>query len=290
MKKQQFILTGFSLVLLLIIYFFGQTVPPKKSKAVAAKDEQHSANDGHNHGVDINAILMSYRQKLSPAQQAYLTGLESAVVRGDVKDQQIKVYKQLGAFWKDSAKAFLPYAWYTGEAAKLENSEKNLTFAARLFLDDLRGLENQELKSWEATQSKELFERALAINPDNDSSKIGLGSTYIFGSNAANPQELMQGIQKILEVARRDSTNMYAQMMLGIGGITSGQYDKAIERLQNVVAAQPNNLEAIFMLAEAFERKGDKASAIKWYQQGKKEIPNTAVQQEIDARIEMLKK
>lgn len=286
-KKQQWIMIAVSLLLVAGIYFLGNTEPPKK----AAQTETHGPNDGHNHAaVDIQALLTGFRQKLTPSQQAYVAGLESAVVRGDVQDQQIKVYRQLAGFWKDSAKAFLPYAWYMGEAAKLENSEKSLTFAARLYLEDLRGLEDPALKSWEANQSKSLFEKALAINPDNDSAKIGLGSTFIFGATAAEPQGVMQGIQQILEVARKDSNNLYAQLMLGIGGITSGQYDKAIERLTKVVAKQPKNLEAVFMLAEAYERKGDNAKAIEWYEIGKKEIPNAAVQQEIDARIEMLKK
>jgi hypothetical protein len=207
-KQQQTILIAISVILVAGIYFLGRIEPPKK--AVAA--ETHGPNDGHNHSaVDINTVLTDYRQKLNPSQQAYLAGLESAVVRGDVKAQQIQVYKQLAGFWKDSANAFLPYAWYMGEAAKLENSEKSLTFAARLFLEDLRGLQDPALKSWEADQSKMLFEKALAINPNNDSAKIGLGSTFIFGASAAEPQGVMQGIQQILEVARKDSNNMYAQ-------------------------------------------------------------------------------
>lgn len=290
MKKQQLILIASCIVLLGGTYFFGKTVSPKKNNSTATSGTQNSQTEGQIPEINIENILSTFHQKLTTSQQAYVSGLEAAVVRGDVKEQQIKVNRQLAAFWQDSAKAFLPYAWYTAEAAKLENSEKNLTFAARLFLNDARGLENQQLRSWEASQAKQLFEKALVINPDNDSTKIGLGSTYIFGGNAQNPQELMQGIQKILEVAKRDSTNMYAQLMLGIGGINTAQYDKAIERLHKVVAAQPKNLEAIFFLAEAYERKGDKANAIKWYQVGKKEIPSAAVQQEIDARIEMLKK
>ena len=34
---------------------------------------------------------------------------------------------------------------------------------------------------------------------------------------------------------------MKAQMMLGMGGSISGQYDKTVERLLKVVKAQPDN-------------------------------------------------
>jgi len=283
-KKQQFILVGSGLILLLLIYFFGNTTVPKKPLAAAA-----GADTNMPPKMDAATIIAAAKQKLSATQQAYVTGLETAVVRGDVKAQQLKVYRQMAGFWKDSAHFFEPYAYYTGLAAKLENSEKSLTFAARQFLNELQGTNQPAMKQWMADQAKDLFKKALEINPGNDSSKIGLGSCYIFGSTAGDPQEVMTGIQQILEVARRDSTNMYAQLMLGIGGVVSGQLDKAIERLTNVVTKEPQNLEAIFMLAEAYEKKGDNTSAVHWYQMGKKYISNPEMVKEIDDRIKTLK-
>lgn len=221
---------------------------------------------------------------------SHVNRLENSVVRGDVKNQQINAYRELAVYWKDSiGDAFLPFAYYTGEAAKLENSEKSLTFAAQLFLESLRGQDNPVLKTWMATSAKELFEKALELDPHNDSVKIGLGASYIFGSTAGNPQEVMQGIQQVLEVARRDSTNMYAQFMLGLGGMESGQFDKAIERLTTVVRHEPANFEAIILLAGALEQKGDKAEAIKWYETGRKLIRNPDMIREIDQRIQSLK-
>ena len=184
-------------------------------------------------------------------------GLQQSVVRGDVEAQQLNADRQLAAFLERfGEEGFLLYAYYTGEAAKLENSEKSLTFAAQLFLQSVQGQDNPGLKSWMATDAKELFEKALELNPANDSTKVGLGASYIFGSAAGNPTEVMQGIQRILEVARRDSTNMYAQFMLGLGGIESGQFDKAIERLTTVVRHQPANIEAMLLLAEVQSAKG----------------------------------
>jgi len=140
-----------------------------------------------------------------------------------------------------------------------------------------------------ADEAKDLFEKALIINPANDSSVIGLGSCYIFGSTAASGQEIMTGIQKILQVAKRDSTNMYAQLMLGVGGVISGQLDKAIERLTRVAQKEPENLEAIFMLAEAYERKGDNTKAVYWYGTGKKYISSPQMVKEIDEKIKSFK-
>lgn len=284
-KKQQLIFIGGGVLLFCLIYFFGNTVPPKSKVPV---QRPSSADENKPGAVDFNTILTASKQQLSPDQLAHVNKLETGVVRGDVKEQQIRVYRQLAAFWKDSAHLLLPHAYYTGMASKLENSEKSLTFAAHNFLEGMRQQGNPDLKRWMAIEAKELFEKANLINPANDSTKIGLGSCYLFGNISENP---MQGIQLIREVAERDPNNMYAQFMLGLGGMESGQFDKAIERLTKVVERQPNNLEAILALAESFERKGDKANAVKWYEVSKKFFNgNAEILKEIDQRINDLKK
>ncbi|MDP4129558.1 MAG: tetratricopeptide repeat protein [Bacteroidota bacterium] len=284
MKKQQFVVAGGGILILVVFYFFGNTVSPiKKSEAAGSPQEPAKT-------LDIKAILEVSKSKLSPTQLEYVSRLENAVVRGDVKNQQIIAYHQLAGFWKDSVQnAFLPSVYYMEEAAKLENSEKSLTFAAQLFLSNLRGQENPELRSWMANQSRDLFERAEKLNPSNDSTIVGLGATYIFGSTGQQPADVMKGIQKILEVTRRDSMNMYAQLMLGLGGIESGQYDKAIPRLLKVAGHDPANLEAVLSLGEAYERTGEKASAKKWYAAAKKQTNNPDLVNAINERLESLK-
>src|SRR5678810_406614 len=97
-------------------------------------------------------------------------------------------------YWSDTLRRREIGAYYTGEAAKLENSEKNLTFAAHLLLDDMMSSPDVSMQRWLATQAKELFDKALIINPADDSSKIGVGVCYMFGNISDNP---MQGILAI---------------------------------------------------------------------------------------------
>ena len=100
----------------------------------------------------------------------------------------------------------------------------------------------------------------------------------------------MEGISRILQVAREDSSNIYAQMMLGHGSLISGQYDKAIARFETVLRLDPGNLEAILLLAEVYERKGDKLSAIDWYRKSLPLIKTIEVRKEVETRINELKK
>jgi len=251
----------------------------------------HRENDGHEHGpenaITIDSILEVSKKQLNNEQVARINMLENSISRGDVKNQQLKVYHHLSHFWGDSMRFFPPYAWYEAEAARLENSEKTLTFAAHLFLENLQHEQNPGLVKWEALQAKDLFERSLKINPDNDSSKVGLGACYLFGNISANP---MEGLGKVMEVVERDSTNAYAQMTLVKGSLISGQTDKAISRLQTFNRLYPNNIDAILMLAETYERKADKDAAAEWYRKSLLYIKRPDVRMEIEKRIAELKK
>jgi len=292
-KKPQWITIGLALSLVGVIFIFGRTVPTKKIVAPASPEEVNSS-PGTQAGISKDTILAMAKMQLSPDQAARLSMLEnslsdrqSGISPDDLKEQQIHVYHQLSRFWSDSAHIFEPFAWYEAEAARLENSGKTLTFAARLFLDNLQNDEVAQRRQWKALQAKDLFERALKINPDDDSAKVGLGACYLFGSISATP---MEGILKIREVVGKDSTNIYAQMMLVQGSLLSGQYDKAIDRLQMVIRIEPANAEAILRLADLYDRTGEKARAVEWYRKSLEYVKRPEARVEIDKRIKELSK
>ncbi len=282
MKKPQWItfITGIGLVL--IIFLWGRFAPARSNKPVTPPEGSEVSST-----ISTDSILEAAKKRLTPEQMVRINTLEHSISRGDVKDQQIKVYQELARFWADSAAAFEPYAWYIAEGARLENSEKSLNFAARLFLRSLENESNSTKRKWEALQAKDLFERSLKLNPDNDSTIIGLGACYLFGGIFTNP---MEGIVKIKSVLDKDSTNTYALITMAKGSLMSGQYDKAINRLEAVNRAQPENLEAIMLLADTYERMNDNKSASEWYQKSLKYINRQDIRSEVENRIEELRK
>ena len=287
MKNPQLITIVVGLMLTAGIYFGVRTVPKKKA---VTKNEVHSPDDGHNPAtstLSIDTFLTIAKRQLNAGQSARISQLENSISRGAAKDQQIHIYHNLARFYYDSVNTFEPYAWYSAEAARLESSEKSLTFAARLFLENLQTDEDAQRRQWKALQAKDLFERTLKINPDNDSAKVGLGACYLFGNISATP---MEGILKIREVVEKDSTNVYAQMMLVQGSLISGQYEKAISRLQLVNRREPANIEAIVLLADIYDRTGDKANAVIWYRKSLPFVKQQEAKVEIEKRIKDLSK
>ena len=232
--------------------------------------------------VDGAKTALTADQKLS------LLSIENQLIKSKSKADSLHVYHQLTQFWADSAHKVEPYLYYTYTAALLENSEKSLTFAAQLLVDNLTTPDAPPaLQNWMAVNAKALLEKALVINPNNDSAKINLGACYLFGNISDNP---MQGILKVKDVVDKNPKNIYGQLILGMGGKKSGQYPKAIERFLSVLKIQPSNMEAMVNLAECYELTDQKPFAIEWYTKVKQLVKQPEAKDAIDKRIKELKK
>ena len=280
MKKPQLILILSGLLLFSVLYFF--------TPRFTAKEASASTQTAENQVVTTESILNTAKLALSENQKIYLLSIESQLNKASNAADSLKSFKALSKFWADSAQKLAPYLYFTYSAALLENSEKSLTFAAQLLVDNLLTPDAPPaLLPWIAGNAKVLLEKALVINPKNDSAKINLGACYLFGNLSDNP---MQGITKIKEVVDKDSTNAYGQFILALGGKKSGQYDKAIERFLTVINIQPNQIEAMIHLAECYELTDQKALAIEWYTKVRNSVNIPEAKEAISKRIKELKK
>lgn len=280
-QKFQWILIIVAAGLVFGLYKFGRTVPDKKTAASQAQIPATGAEQ-QIPAADFDTLLTNAKKNLSPAKLMQIAQLEHNVVRGDVKDQQIATYRRLAGVW-DSLNHLPIAAHYLGEAAKLENSEKSLTFAANLFLGHLQHTDNGSVRKWEANEANELLQKAVALNGDNDSLKVALASSYIEGG------DVMQGVQQLLAVTAAHPDNADANLMLGRLSVTSGQFDKAVERLNKVLVQQPDNTEALYFLAEAYRGKGETDKAIQLFEKCKQLINNPEFSKQIDDYIKTLK-
>jgi len=260
MNKLQKIFIASSVGLTILLFVFGRTIPSKKD--TKPHTVEHNANG--NTAVSFGELLNMYKKRLSPSLLQMIEGKERELASLKDTNQKIEGYRSLAMLWKDSAGLFVPFAKYTAEAAKLENSEKTLNFAAQLLLEEALSLQEKPLQTWMAREARDIFEQQLLISPDNDSVKIGLGSCYFFGA-AKEGEAPMKGVLLIREIAERNPDNAYAQRMLGIGAAESGQKEKAIERFLNVHRLEPDNMDVLLRLANVHEESGDKKEAKKWY-------------------------
>ncbi len=280
MKKPQVFVVIIALVLLGLLYF----VAPRSNNEL----KPASSNSAENQTVTNKSIIDDAKTSLSAEFKISLLSIENQLSRSKNTADSLMYTRKLARFWADSANRLTPYLYYTYSAALLENSEKSLTFAAQQLIDNLITPDAPPaLLPWMAGNAKVLLEKALEINPNNDSAIINLGACYLFGNISDNP---MQGILKVKQVVDKNPQNAYGQFILALGGKKSGQYDKAIERLLIVVSLQPSNLEAMVHLAECYELANRKEDAIQWYTKVKDLVNVPDAKAAITKRIKELKK
>jgi len=289
MNKAQWITATITLITTLLLYAFTQKKLFGEPKKINLTKTVNS-----NSAVTIDSFFVHVKDHLTPFQIGRLNFIENNLNSKSGPADKIHVYHHLARYWKDSVQIehqqdlFEPFAWYTAEAARLENSEKSLTFAARLFWSNFRNETHPEKRKWKALQAKDLYERSLKINPSNDSTNVELGEVYVYGGFTMP----MQGVEMIKKVSEKDEKNIYAQLALTYASLSSGQTDKAIERLKKIIELQPSDAASVLLLAEIYETKGDKKAAIEWYQ---KSLPlltgeYTRYKKEVEERIDQINK
>jgi hypothetical protein len=177
LRPIHFITIAVAIALTAILYFGGDTVPPKKDGAATP-----TATGGNTpHAVkpaSFDSILSAARTQLPPHAAEEIKTIENKLSAIGDSSRMAVVFDTLARVWQDHRQAPVA-AYYYMQAGKLENSEKKLTFAAQLFLDLARKASSESAQAWCGQMAIDGFSRALALNPENDTTKVYLAECYI---------------------------------------------------------------------------------------------------------------
>lgn len=280
MKLKYILPVALALGLIVLLNFGASTKKPVGPNADKVASQPPMMGKQQVRLLNFDSLLAATKVKLPPETQASISLLENNISRSDIKEQQIADYESLGKLWRQAKRNEIA-AHYFGLSGKLENSEKKLNFAAHLLSEELNSDEEwmPSMRNWMEQEAISYYSASLAINPLNDTVKMDLATVYM----AAN--EPMKGVEQLLDIVRRDSTNVPANIMLGKMAVQSGQLDKAIERGNTVLSVNPKSVDACLFMGEAYKRQGNKQKAIELFTEAKKLMDNPAFSKDIDAYI-----
>ena len=111
-----------------------------------------------------------------------------------------------------------------------------------------------------------------------------MAMTYVSSSTP------MKGIMMIREVLAEDPKNEFALYNMGMLSFQSGQYNKAIERLKDLVAVNENHIQGNLLLGVAYLNSGKKEKARTQFEKVKKLDNDPAVQATVDSYLKDLNK
>jgi TolB-like protein/Flp pilus assembly protein TadD len=115
-------------------------------------------------------------------------------------------------------------------------------------------------------QARELFERAIALDPNYARAWTGLGYTYSRDFRLWRADAREMAAKKALECARQavksDDGDSEAHLMLGRGFHMTGQYENALAEMRRAIELNPQNSTANWTLGGQLYRHGRAEEAI----------------------------
>jgi tetratricopeptide (TPR) repeat protein len=287
LKAAHIITFTIAIALIALLYWGGNTVPPL-NKPVAAMQRPSSGGavaqgPGTMKPASFDSIITESKKQLPKTVADSVTTIENELTATRDSSRMAVVFTQLSKIWERQQQQQIA-AYYTGKAAIFENSEKKLTFAGQLFLRLMENEAEASVQLSDAREAVQCLEQSIKINPDNEETKLALATGYIEGTG-----EPMRGVQILLAITREKPDDIPANMLLGRMSIQSGQFDKAVGRFETILKQEPENKEALYLLAQAYDGKGDKKKAVELLEKCKRLVNDPEFSKEIDQKINSLK-
>jgi tetratricopeptide (TPR) repeat protein len=282
MTRGQIILLAAGIVLTGVLYFFVSTKPAKHNAGEATATRDKAASQNHA-AFDIDAYRTEKINALPEEAQAAIGKLDEQIKAAEGKEKTELLLEQKKLFLENRSALLAAYSLL--QIAESDNNAESWNTAGNMYMAaTMAEQENPSLADYGIHQAVNCYQKAVDISPDTIDYKINLASALMEGG-----EQTMQGVQMLLGIIEQHLDNIPANLILGRFGIVSGQYDKAVARLEKVVSLDPKNTEAYFYLAEAYNGLGRKDDAIKTFEQCKKLVDDPGFSAEIDLYILKIK-
>lgn len=268
MQKGPLMAIGFSLIALLSIYLF-LDIKPKKEKKVVIEIVENG---------DLPDAINQFNQQLNPDNKQKLANYLDELDNGEKQyvDSIIQLYENLQQY---NFAAF----YHSLKASQSEDALLWELAGDRQYSVSSNDAYDPAFNQFLVQEAINSYQKAIELDSNLLDVQVKLGSIFV----ETSPQP-MQGISLLMNVIEKDSMHVNANLSLGKFGIISGQYDKAIGRLEKVLSLQPQNTEALFFAAEAYKGLGNNQQAIVYLEKCQSLIDNEELKQEIDALMQQL--
>lgn len=248
MTKQQTVVLISAFALFFGLYF-GFDTKPKEHKAI----EQSRAIQGESTG--FASLLEDAKEHLSPAQAGQISMIEQKLEATPTETDKIEYLKNLSGQWY--ALGNLPVAaGYAEQVAELENSDTAWSVAGASYYEALLKSETQEMREFSANHAVKAFESAASLNSENVQHRVNLALVY---AEKPPPDKPMTAALMLRELAEKHPNDPAPFNALGRLAIKTGQWARAIERLEHSWSLDKNNPNTPCLLAKAYEGLGDAA-------------------------------
>ncbi len=251
MTRMQIVVTSIAVLLLLGLYL-GPDTKPRKQREL----EKVRALQAETASVDV--LRQQAKSELSGAQRGEIALMEQKINALPEDDpQRIEALKALSGKWYEYGYPALAGAYAQNIAEQLD-TEETWSIAGTTYAICLQTTQEERIRNFCTTRAVAAFENAISLNPDNVTHRVNLALCY-----AENPpqNEPMKGILMLRELNQKQPENVLILNSLARLALRTGQLDRAVERLEEAIAIEPQNATTICLLAQAYVSSGNEAKA-----------------------------
>ena len=241
MNKQQIIVVTSAIALFFMLYFGCET----KSKEQKAITQSRALTV---EALDIKAHISETFDKLGAEQKATIQSLSQ---KAESKDPSL--LKQISAAWHNAGHDEIA-ASFAEQVAEIEKTEDAWSIAGANYYLAIQESQDEAVRNFATQHAVSAFQNAASLNPTNIEHKINLALCYTENPPQENP---MKGTLLLLDLEKQNSGNVPVNIQLARLGIKTGQFEKAIVRLEKILLKEPENKRAVCLIADAYEKSNN---------------------------------
>lgn len=242
MNKAQLSAIFAALVLFCGLYFGFDTKNANQKAAVRSQALQVEST-----GSEV--LLADAKTHLTPVQAAEITDLEQRATGATDSVAKAAALKNLSAYWYRVPQLAVAGV-FAEQVADLERSDSAWSVAGGTFFNGLVGSQDPTVRAFCAEHAVKAFENATSLNPAKVEHKVNLALVY---SENPPPDNPMQAVLMLRELEAQHPTETSVYNALGRLAIKTGQWQRAIDRLEKSWVLNKNNPNTPCLLAKAYE-------------------------------------
>lgn len=257
MTKLQYGYLAGSVILFVILYFGCDTKAP-------GHDQIETTRELSIETVNVQSLIKSAQNSLSSSSLSAIGLVEEELSGLSDTDtsRRIELLKQLSGRWYEASQPAIA-GHYAEEIALLENNESAWSIAGTTYAICAQRSDAADVRTFCANRAAMAFQHAISFAPDDVSHQINLALTYTENPPAGEP---MKGILMLRELQTKFPENVSILNSLAKLALKTNQFDRALQRLKQAEALEPDNPATLCMLAKAYEGTGDQANATLYQQ------------------------
>jgi outer membrane protein len=268
MLRTRIILVIVSAAVVFVIFLLPKSVVENESSVTPADSVKATPNTPHQPAsVSLAGDISEMRRKWAREGRNEKSSIFADSLRS--------LYTQAGKF--DSA------AWFGEFAASFFKNTDSYLKAGNSYYEAFTYAVEPEKQKEMAGKTREFLGKVVEANPGDLESKTRIAMTYVSSDSP------MQGIRMLREVLEADPKNEFALFNMGMLSIQSGQYARAIERLTELVAVNPDHIQGQLLLGVAYANEGMNEKARAQFEKVKTMDKDPAVQATADSYLKDLK-